>query len=52
MESQLDPVTTRLAHHGMMKRSALQLLWGELDLDSFDFGNLFKGSLESLPPRM
>jgi hypothetical protein len=51
MESQFDPVASWFIHHGVMKRSALQLLGGELDLDSFDRGNLFKGSLESLQGR-
>jgi hypothetical protein len=48
MESQFDPATCRLLHHGMMKRSSLRLLGGNLDLDSFQLGNLFQGSLESL----
>jgi hypothetical protein len=48
MESQFDPVTSRLVHHGMMKRNSLHLLGGKVDLDSFALENLFKGSLESL----
>jgi hypothetical protein len=51
MKSQFDPVASWFIHHGMMKRSSLQLLGGKLDLDSFDFGNLFKGSLKSLHGR-